>query len=181
MDHQFCCSVRSGHGAQESGEVMRILRLVLLALVGVLAAIFAIQAQQVTVPTASPVSISSEGLDSLITAALADYEVNSGNTDNVYQQQVVAAWGIKDLTEITARQNAVIIENQAALGKAVGEVALATAAAAELNSQLGRTIVVLLFLLILAVVIVASTVVDRRPKSEDPPKEPASEPVTAEN
>jgi hypothetical protein len=37
-------------------------------------------------------------------AATADYEANSQSSENVYQQQVVAMWGTKDMVEVVSRQ-----------------------------------------------------------------------------
>lgn len=39
-----------------------------------------------------------------ISAANADFDLNSLNTDNVYQQIVVASWGTKDMTEVVASE-----------------------------------------------------------------------------
>lgn len=42
--------------------------------------------------------------DSRVDAAISEYELNAALSDNVYQQQVVALWGVKDLTEVSARR-----------------------------------------------------------------------------
>lgn len=59
----------------------------------------------------------SNGLTS-IDVATANFEANSELSENVNQQTVVALWGVKDLTEVTARQNATIIDAQVELIKA---------------------------------------------------------------
>lgn len=143
---------------------MRVLRIVGLSLVAVLAAFFAFQAFQVSTPSTMSVNVKSDGLDSLISAALANYDINAENTDNVYQQQVVAAWGVKDLVEVTARQNAVVIENQAALGSAIEALATTTTKSAEANAQLFKSVVLLLFLIVVAVVVLGTTMLDRKPQ-----------------
>lgn len=42
--------------------------------------------------------------DSRVDAAISEYKLNAALSDNVYQQQVVALWGVKDLTEVSARR-----------------------------------------------------------------------------
>lgn len=48
------------------------------------------------------ISTSSDEIDE----AEANYELNSGNTDNVYQQIVVAGWGTREMTKAVANQTA---------------------------------------------------------------------------
>lgn len=50
---------------------------------------------------------------SLISEANRNFELNSGLSENVNQQQVVALWGIKDMAEVAARQNALVIQGNA--------------------------------------------------------------------
>jgi hypothetical protein len=47
-----------------------------------------------------------------ISSVNSSYEINSGNTDNVYQQQVVALWATKDFLNVIAEQNVTLINAQ---------------------------------------------------------------------
>ena len=57
-----------------------------------------------------------------ITAANSAFELNGETSENVYQQQVVALWGIKDMTEVTAQQNVTIIRAQVEMLKAQNQL-----------------------------------------------------------
>lgn len=65
--------------------------------------------------TSQPADVAASDGSLLISAAESDYDLNSENTENVYQQQVVALWAIRDLDTIQARQNATLINSQIAV------------------------------------------------------------------
>lgn len=65
--------------------------------------------------TSKPASVTASSGTDQISAIESDYEVNSSTAENVYQQQVVALWSIKDLDVIQAQQNATLINSQVAL------------------------------------------------------------------
>jgi len=96
-------------GPQNKGDVVKLVRIVipiitLLAfIVGVVA--FASSSSEVAAPDGS----------SAIAAENTVFEANSARSENVDQQQVVAMWGIKGMTEVTAQQNATIIRAQVEL------------------------------------------------------------------
>lgn len=83
---------------------------VVSALITVVAAVIAVIAF-----TTEPGTVSASDGTRLIAAAESSYELNSENTENVYQQQVVALWSIRDLDTIQAEQNATIINSQVAV------------------------------------------------------------------
>jgi hypothetical protein len=110
--------------------------------------------------TAKPIEQSVQNFDSLVTAALSDYEANAANTDNVNQQQVVAAWAAKDLLTVVGRQNAVIIDNQVEQYRAQ-----------DITQGLLRVLVLMTGLLIAAVAVIGLTQRDRRPMPAAAPAE----------
>lgn len=48
-------------------------------------------------------------------AVMLNFTVQEAGSDNVYQQQVSALWAIKDLLNVTANQNAAIIQFQSVM------------------------------------------------------------------
>lgn len=148
---------------------MKILRVILLALIVVIAGIVSLAALRAAPTTATlPVQGASEDYSSLVDAALLDYEANAATTDNVYQQQVVAAWGAKDLLTVVAKQNAVIIDNQDALVQ--GQYAQVS----NQSNVLGllKALVVMCALAIAAVAVVGVTLLDRRKDKTAAPAAP---------
>ena len=99
---------------------MKLARFLLPAFVAlaVLAGVIAIAAgsSKVTVDDGS----------SAISSANSNFTVNGATSDNVYQQQVVGLWGIKDMVEATAKQNVTIIDTQAELLKSQNSIASLT-------------------------------------------------------
>jgi len=86
------------------------LPVVISAALTVLAALVAVVAF-----VSQPASVTASDGRSQISAAESSYELNAENTENVYQQQVVALWAIRDLDTIQAQQNATIINSQIAV------------------------------------------------------------------
>ena len=82
---------------------MNKLQVIAAVILGLLAAAFGGYSFSQTFGEVS-LSSSSSG----VTEANANYEINSANTDNVYQQIVVAGWGTKDMTEAVARETAAV-------------------------------------------------------------------------
>lgn len=95
--------VFSAGPASKKGEIMRKVQAVAAVLLGLGAAIFAFSALPQTFE-----SVTFSNFSSGVTEAQANYELNSANTDNVYQQIVVAGWGTKDMTEAVAQEAASI-------------------------------------------------------------------------
>jgi len=87
---------------------MKIARLVGLAAIAVLAVIVGV----ITVGAEEEGTSQSTTYESVIGAALADYEANDALAESAPQQQVVNGWIARDLLEVMARQNAQLIENQ---------------------------------------------------------------------
>jgi len=86
------------------------LPVVISAAITVLAALVAVVAF-----VSQPASVTASDGRSQISAAESSFEFNSDNTENVYQQQVVALWAIRDLSEVQAEQNATLINSQVAV------------------------------------------------------------------
>ena len=84
-----------------------------LALLGLVAAIVGL-AGSTTTFTADNGSLR-------IAAANSSCDANAETSENVYQQQVVALWGIKDMTQATAEQNKTIIDAQVAMLEQQGQ------------------------------------------------------------
>jgi hypothetical protein len=101
--------------------------------------------------SAKPAEQSVQNYDALVSAALSDYEANSATTDNVYQQQVVAAWAAKDLLGVLGKQNAVIIDNQVEQYRAQ-----------DITQGLLRVLVIMTGLLIAAVAVIGLTQRERK-------------------
>lgn len=153
-----------------NGGSMKIVRIVLLALIVAVAGLVATAA--ISAKTAiSPKTLStsatgqSENYSSLAAAALADYETNAALSDNVYQQQVVAAWGAKDLLSVVAKQNSQMIDNQDALID--NQDALIQVQAAQLGSQanlmiLMKALIVMGALCVAAIAVLGVTLRDRK-------------------
>lgn len=141
---------------------MKIVRIVLLALIVVVAGLVAITALGAKTTTVS-VTGSSENYSTLTAAALADYETNAANTDNVYQQQVVAAWGAKDLLSVIAKQNSQMIDNQDTLLQAQA------AQVDNANNLFGllKAVVVVGALIVAAIAVVGMTLLDRKRPETD--------------
>lgn len=76
--------------------------------------------------TAGSSMISADNGSSAISLANSNFEVNGATSDNVYQQQVVGLWGIKDMVEATAQQNVTIIDAQVQLLKNQSSIASLT-------------------------------------------------------
>ena len=96
-----------------------------------------------------------------IDAANSAFELNAATSDNVYQQQVVALWGIKDMTEATAQQNKTIIGAQVQLLESQSDIFYAL-----------RATLLLLVLLICAVALLGAawltkSIRQRAPASTD--------------
>lgn len=85
----------------------------------------------------------------LIESALSDFTLNGATSDNVYQQQVVALWGIKDLVEVGDRQNILLLRSQAQL----------LSSQADLQRGQTQTTIYLRGIVILLVVIMAALAV----------------------
>ena len=83
---------------------MKVFRVILLGII-ILGALVVTAGSLGSAPTAS----SPNNYESLVTAAMADYEANAATSENVYQQQVTAAWAAKDLLMVIGKQNAVVI------------------------------------------------------------------------
>jgi hypothetical protein len=136
---------------------MKIARIVLLALIVVVAGFVAAAAVSAKTSMMSATG-QSENYSSLTAAALADYETNAANSDNVYQQQVVAAWGAKDLLTVVAKQNSQMIDNQDSLIRAQ---------AAQLDNQsnvmgLMKALIVMGALSVAAIAVLGVTLLDRK-------------------
>jgi hypothetical protein len=149
---------------------MKIIRIVLLALIVLVAGFVTVAALGATTTTVA-ITGSSENYSSMTAAALSDYDVNASNTDNVYQQQVVAAWGAKDLLTVIAKQNSVMIDNQDTLLKAQ---------AAQVDNAnnlfaLLKAVVLVGALIVAAVAVVGATLLDRKAPAAGSPG-PATEP-----
>ena len=71
-------------------------------------------------------SVVADNGSSAISLANSNYELNAGTSDNVYQQQVAALWGVKDLVEVTAQQNVTIIDAQVQVLKTQNSIASLT-------------------------------------------------------
>jgi ABC-type cobalt transport system substrate-binding protein len=96
----------SGGRLAQTGGNMKF-AFVVSALVMVIAVLIAVVSF-----SAQPAEYSASDGRSLVRVAESNYEVNSENTENVYQQQVVALWSIRELDTIQAQQNATIIDGQ---------------------------------------------------------------------
>lgn len=82
---------------------MRKVQAVAAVLLGLGAAVFAFSALPQTFQ-----SVTFSSFSSGVTEAQANYDLNAANTDNVYQQIVVAGWGTKDMTQAVAQESAAI-------------------------------------------------------------------------
>jgi len=145
------------------GEAMKIVRIILLVVIVLIAALVAISALNVKTPTATAPGGATFNTTAMLAAAEADYTSNTGTSENVYQQQVVGLWGIKDLVMITAQQNDIVIKNQNDM------LALQKATLDGQNSlfSLLKSFVLIAALIVAAVVVIGATLLDRNPK--DPP------------
>lgn len=82
---------------------MKKFQAVIAVLLGLGAAVFAFSNLPQTFE-----SVTFSGYSSNAADAAANYELNAANTDNVYQQIVVAGWGTKDMTQAVAQEAAAI-------------------------------------------------------------------------
>lgn len=85
---------------------VRRVGLAVLAL-GALAIFFLMQPD---VPEEGSLNLSATNYQSLIDAAMADYNANDALTDSAPQQQVVNGWVARDLMQIQARQLADVLD-----------------------------------------------------------------------
>lgn len=143
-------------------KVFRIIALALILLAAVVTSFVTITAKPTDTASSSvsAANMSTEDYSSLVLAALSDYEANASNTDNVYQQQVVAAWAAKDLLGVIGQQNATIIDNQVAAADAQSDNQ-ATALAAQQHTQgLISGVMVVGVLLLAALVVIGQHLLD---------------------
>ena len=129
------------------GEVMKVFRVILLGII-ILGALVIAVGSLGSAPTAS----TPNNYESLVTAAMADYEANAATSENVYQQQVTAAWAAKDLLMVIGKQNAVVIDQNAMIIDNQNETQNQT-----------RGLIALGALLILSVAVIGMTLIDRKP------------------
>jgi len=87
---------------------MQIARLIGLAAVALIAVVVGV----ITVGAEGEETSQSTTYESVVGAALADYEANDALAESAPQQQVVNGWIARDLLEVIARQNVELIENQ---------------------------------------------------------------------
>jgi hypothetical protein len=80
---------------------MKKVQAVLAIIVGLVATAFA---GTTLISTSQPASISDAS--SYVFEANANFDLNSENTDNVYQQIVVAGWGTREMVEAVAKETA---------------------------------------------------------------------------
>jgi hypothetical protein len=76
--------------------------------------------------TAGSATVAADNGSSAIQLANSNFEINGATSDNVYQQQVVALWGVKDMVEATAQQNVTIIDAQVEILKSQSSIASMT-------------------------------------------------------
>lgn len=76
--------------------------------------------------TAGSATVAADNGSSAIQLANSNFEINGATSDNVYQQQVVALWGVKDMVEATAQQNVTIIDAQIEILKSQSSIASMT-------------------------------------------------------
>jgi hypothetical protein len=76
--------------------------------------------------TAGSATVAADNGSSAIRLANSNFEINGATSDNVYQQQVVALWGVKDMVEATAQQNVTIIDAQVEILKSQNSIASMT-------------------------------------------------------
>lgn len=126
---------------------MKVFRVILLGII-ILGALVIAAGSLGSAPTAS----SPNNYESLVTAAMADYEANAATSENVYQQQVTAAWAAKDLLMVIGKQNAVVIDQNAMIIDNQDETQNQT-----------RGLIALGALLILSVAVIGMTLIDRKP------------------
>lgn len=98
---------------------------------------------------------------SSIALAKSTFDLQSATSDNVYQQQVSALWGVRDMLQVTAEQNATIIKGQAGI------------------ASLTRGVLIVIVLLMGLVGLVAGFMF-RNQKAEAAPADGASEEVVTE-
>jgi|GEM_PF-1137566 len=147
---------------------MNKIRIILLALTVLIAGILVLSTSTGSFGGASNVTYSEDDFSADIALAESNYDLNSDNTDNVYQQQVVAQWGIREMVTVTANQNAAMINNQTSLGVAVNSLERSVNMAGETNAKLNKSILIMMGLLVLAVAIIGGTMNGvRRPKEQN--------------
>ena len=135
------------------GTFMKVFRVILLGII-ILGALVIAAGSLGSAPTAS----SPNNYESLVTAAMADYEANAATSENVYQQQVTAAWAAKDLLMVIGKQNAVVIDQNAMIIDNQDETQNQT-----------RGLIALGALLILSVAVIGMTLLDRKPAAPTAP------------
>jgi hypothetical protein len=126
---------------------MKVFRVILLGIIVLGALVIAVGSLGTSPTTSSP-----NNYESLVTAAMADYEANAATSENVYQQQVTAAWAAKDLLMVIGKQNAVVIDQNARIIDNQNETQIQM-----------RGLIALGALLILSVAVIGMTLLDRRP------------------
>jgi E3 ubiquitin-protein ligase DOA10 len=146
-------------------KIFRIIALAVILLAAVVSAIVTINAKPTNTASSSvsAANMSREDYSSLILAALRDYDSNASTTENVYQQQVVAAWAAKDLLGVIGQQNATIIDNQVAAADAQSFNQAMALAAQQRTQGLISGVMVVGVLLLAALVVIGFTLIDRRP------------------
>ncbi len=146
-------------------KFFRIIALAVILLAAVVTSFVTINAKPTDTASSSvsAANMSTQDYSSLVLAALSDYDANALNTDNVYQQQVVAAWAAKDLLGVIGRQNATIIDNQVAAADAQSDNQVTALAAQQHTQGLISGVMVVGVLLLAALVVIGSTFVGRRP------------------
>lgn len=96
-----------------------------------------------------------------IVLAESRFDLQSASSDNVYQQQVSALWGVRDMLQVTAEQNATIIKGQAGI------------------ASLARGVLIVLVLLMGLVGLIAGFMF-RKSKAEAAPAQDSNEEVVTE-
>ena len=132
---------------------MKVFRVILLGIIILGALVIAAGSLEPARRASSP-----NNYESLVTAAMADYEANAATSENVYQQQVTAAWAAKDLLMVIGKQNAVVIDQNAMIIDNQNETQNQT-----------RGLIALGALLILSVAVIGMTLLDRKPAAPAAP------------
>lgn len=91
---------------------MKVLRTI--SVIVVLAAALLVTVAALTATASRSASLGVNTYETAASAVLRDFEANSSTTENVYQQQVVAAWAAKDFLAVSVQQNAEMISIQSA-------------------------------------------------------------------
>jgi len=137
---------------------MKVFRVILLGIIIVGALVIAAGSLGSAQTASTP-----NNYESLVTAAMADYEANAETSENVYQQQVTAAWAAKDLLMVIGKQNAVVIDQNAMIIDNQNE-----------SQNQTRGLIALGALLILSVAVIGMTLLDRKPAAPVVPPAPTS-------